>query len=348
MSWNNIIWGEFLIEDLFNVKIGKNIDGNKVDKKSGKFAYITRKESSNGLDGFINFEESFLNKDYPVITIGNETAEPFVQDFSFFTGTKVNILIPKKVLSSTVLFFISTSLKAHKSKYSYSFTINSTRLKRQKILLPVNSMGEPDYDFMESYMKQKEAEFLEKYKKYISLKISNLKFMGGNIAAKQSWKEFKLSELFSFVKGDQNNMANITSGFIPLVSAKKTDNGYKNFALQSKKLYQGNTLTLNNDGDGGAGISYYQPTFYLLDSHVTALYPKRNLDKYILLYISRCITVQRGKFGHGYSINSHRLKVFKLMLPINSKGEPDYIFMQNYIKKLEYKKLKGYLEYKLL
>ncbi|HHT9079665.1 TPA: restriction endonuclease subunit S, partial [Flavobacterium psychrophilum] len=85
----------------------------------------------------------------------------------------------------------------------------------------------------------------------------------------KNWKEFKLTELFEFVKGDQNNMASIKSGLIPLVSAKKIDNGYKDFASKSKKLYKGNSLTLNNDGDGGAGISYYQPTDYLLDSHVT-------------------------------------------------------------------------------
>jgi len=27
----NIQWGEFVIQDLFDIKIGKNVDGNKVD-----------------------------------------------------------------------------------------------------------------------------------------------------------------------------------------------------------------------------------------------------------------------------------------------------------------------------
>jgi hypothetical protein len=140
----------------------------------------------------------------------------------------------------------------------------------------------------------------------------------------------------------------IKAGSIPLVSAKKSDNGYKDFAVQSKKMYNGNSLTLNNDGDGGAGISYFQPTDYLLDSHVTALYPRINLNKYALLYISRSITAQRDKFGHGYSINNQRLKVFKLMLPINEKGEPDYLYMENYMKVLESVKLNQYLDFKKL
>ncbi len=156
-------FGEFEISALFDTKIGKSIDGNKVNKSKGKTAYITRKETNNGLDGFINYDKAYLNKSFPVITIGNETAEPFVQKYSFFTGTKVNILQSKKKVSDFVLTFIVTSLRQHKSKYSYSFTVNSTRLKKQKILLPVNDQNEPDYDYMENYMKQLEYNKLNKY-----------------------------------------------------------------------------------------------------------------------------------------------------------------------------------------
>lgn len=160
---NEIEWGEFEIENLFNVKIGKSIDGNKVDKSNGDVPYITRKESNNGLDGFINYNLEYLNISNPVITIGNETAEPFVQTFNFFTGTKVNILKPRQTMSKYVLAFICTSLRQHKAKYSYSFTINSTRLRKQKVLLPLTIKGQLDYDYMENYIKKLEYEKLTKY-----------------------------------------------------------------------------------------------------------------------------------------------------------------------------------------
>ena len=68
------------------------------------------------------------------------------------------------------------------------------------------------------------------------------------------WKDFYLSEFFCCEKGNQNNMASLTAGDIPLVSAKKCDNGYKDFiAPNRKKTFRGNIITLNNDGDGGAG-----------------------------------------------------------------------------------------------
>ena len=159
-------WQEFEVESLFKIKIGKNIDGNKVNKENGMYAYVTRKENINGVDGFIDFDNSFLNVDTPVITIGNETAEPFVQTYPFFTGTKVNILIPKNnKMNKDILFFIATSLKQHKSKYSYSFTINSTRLKKQKILLPTKN-NQIDWQGMERYIREKELEKIIELLKY--------------------------------------------------------------------------------------------------------------------------------------------------------------------------------------
>ncbi len=151
------------------------------------------------------------------------------------------------------------------------------------------------------------------------------------------WKDFYLSEFFCYEKGNQNNMASLTVGDIPLVSAKKCDNGYKDFvAPNRKKLFQGNIITLNNDGDGGAGIAYYQPHKMALDSHVTALIPLLPLNRYVLLFVAMCITKQRNRFGHGYSLNGNRLKSFKLMLPLNADAtSPDWQFMEEYMKQKE-------------
>ena len=156
-------WKKFKIEDLFCVRIGKSLDGNKVNRV-GQVAYITRKESDNGLDGFIDEDDSMLTNAYPVITIGNETAQPFVQVYPFFTGTKVNILIPKESIARDLytLQFIAVSLAQHKCKYSYSYTINSSRLKEQVVLLPVQSDGTPDWEFMSAFMQRVEQETLGK------------------------------------------------------------------------------------------------------------------------------------------------------------------------------------------
>ena len=163
-------WKKFKIGNLFSTRIGKSLDGNKVNRV-GQVAYITRKESDNGLDGFIDEDDSMLTDVYPVITIGNETAQPFVQVYPFFTGTKVNILIPKESIARDLytLQFIAVSLAQHKGKYSYSYTINSSRLREQVVLLPVQSDGTPDWGFMSAFMQRVEQETLGKALQFFKL-----------------------------------------------------------------------------------------------------------------------------------------------------------------------------------
>lgn len=161
-----------------------------------------------------------------------------------------------------------------------------------------------------------------------------------------NWNDYYLTDFFRIQKGNQNNMSSLQDGLVPLVSAKKCDNGYKQFiAPNNKELFSGNIITLNNDGDGGAGIAYYQPFEMALDTHCTALIPKIEMSRYHMLFISLCITKQRSRFGHGHSINNSRLRTFKFMLPATIEGTPDWQFMEAYMKQQEQAILKPTIEH---
>lgn len=346
MNLENVNWGEFFIEDIFDVKIGKNVDGNKVDKLNGKSAYITRKESNNGLDGLIDFNEDLLNKDFPVITIGNETAEPFVQNFSFFTGTKVNILKPKKPINYFALSFISTSLKAHKQKYSYSFTINSTRLKKQKILLPITPKGNPDYKFMETYIQEIEMKKTREYNNFIISRLNALsKTKKTENLELKDWKEFSLINIFNEIqRGKRLKKDNHINGLIPYASSTALNNGIDGFIgnTENIRIFK-NCLTLANSGSVGA--TFYHPYNVIASDHVTKLQNK-NFNKYVYLFLATMVSRLNEKYSFNREINDMRIKKEKVFLPINKKGNPDYQYMEDYMKYLEYQKLKEYLEFK--
>lgn len=160
-----------------------------------------------------------------------------------------------------------------------------------------------------------------------------------------NWKPVHLISLFDFTKGNQNNMSTLVYGDIPLVSAKKCDNGYKCFVTpNSKPLFDGNILTLNLDGDGGAGISFFQPASMALDSHVGALTPKSPMTRYQMLFISMALTNQGDMFGHGYSINSNRIRSIKIMLPFKDDNI-DYDYMDSYMRQIESKQIFNYISY---
>lgn len=341
-------WDKFKIEDLFSVTIGQNIDGNKVDKSTGKTPYITRKESNNGLDGFINASQSMLNISFPVITIGNETAEPFVQTYNFFTGTKVNILIPKVALSKYVLLFICNAIKMHKSKYSYSYSINSTRLKKQTILLPINKDSVPDYEFMEQYMVKLESKKISSYKMYISERKTEL-FANEKIASlnEKVWNEFKIGALFNIKAGKSKGLNHLkrNENGISYLGATNNNNGVLALVEQVENMVQkGNCIAFIRNGEGSMGYSIYKKEDFIATSDITVGY-NENLNPYVGMFITTVADKVRGKYNFGYKRSDGRLKKETLQLPVNEKGEPDYKYMEQYIKQIEIDLLTKYLTF---
>lgn len=354
MKKNNILkltdrdWKQFKLETIFKIE---NCKCSKVSGlNAGKTPYVGATNRNNGVMNFVEANSSLITKGNCIAFIcdGEGSVGYSVYKSEDFIGSTTVKVGRNENLNKYNATFITTFADTVRSKYNFGFKRNDKHLKSEILILPANEKGDPDYEFMEAFMKQKELEKINDYYNFIVNRIDDLKdYKEVTAFNTKEWRDFNITSLFNFAKGDQNNMANIEIGTIPLVSAKKGENGCKGFASQkNKKIFPKNSLTLNNDGDGGAGISFYQPYSYLLDSHVTALYPKNDLNRFALLFISRCITAQRDKFGHGYSINNQRLKVFKLMLPVDQNGQPDYDYMENYIKKIEYEKLTKYIERK--
>ena len=119
----------------------------------------------------------------------------------------------------------------------------------------------------------------------------------------RDWESFKISDLFQPARGTEKNMASLEVGDIPLISARNCDNGVKAFvSVPKEKRHRGHAVTLNNDGDGGAGLAYYQPMEFALDTHVTDLRPRDsigNLSRHAMQFVAASISKQRTLFGHG-------------------------------------------------
>lgn len=328
--------GEFVIGDLFTVEIGKSIDGDKVDKVAGKTPYITRKESNNGLDGFIDYDEGYINAKYPVITIGNETAEPFVQTFSFYTGTKVNILTPKLPQSWQTLLFIAQCLKMHKDKYSYAFTINSTRLKKQVIQLPVDESGRPDYAFMERFMRGIEQRLIKSYVEQVSVRLRNtpqkLLSLDG-----VTWGKFAIGDLFRIEQGKCSRANELMRSHpkIPYLGATNRNNGVLDFVDIDEKLMQkGNCIAFIKDGEGAMGYAVYKAEDFIATTNMALGYAPF-LDRYTGMFITTVADKVRGKYSYNYKRNEERLKKEIIQLPITPSGLPDWHLMHNYMLSLE-------------
>ncbi len=314
------------------MNIGYSIDGNKADR-TGYMPYITRKESDNGVDGFIRDDDKKMSVSFPVITIGNETAKPFVQIYPFFTGTKVNILSPKYDVDAWALQFVATSIEQHKSKYSYSYTINSTRLRKQLILLPVTSDGTPDWAFMKAYMKQVEEELLaEALPKLEQQLLNNIITLGA--LDDREWKEFLFSDVFTKIqRGKRLKKDDHIKGEVPYVSSTANNNGLDGFVGNTERVrIFSDCITLANSGS--VGSAFFQEFTFVASDHVTALKIK-GADKYVYLFMLPIIGRLSEKYGFNREINDARISREKLLLPVTSDGTPDWEFMSAFMKRVE-------------
>lgn len=344
LNLNDREWKAFFIKDLFPmIQRGRRLV--REHQKNGDIPYVSSTAANNGVDAYISTERQtrvFSN----CLTLANSgsVGSSFYQPFAFIASDHVTHL-KNESYSQYVYLFIATLTKRLSEKYNFNREINDMRISKEKILLPIDADGKPDYAFMEQYIKEREEKMLEKYRAYAA---DGVNVEESSTFEEVEWKEFKVLSLFEYQRGNQNNMNALADGEDMLISAKNVNNGLKGFycsANKNKGLFPGNCITLNNDGDGGVGLAYYQPHPFLLDTHVYALYPKAKISSYAMIYIAQALSKQRVCFSHGYSINQERLKSMQIMLPVDAGGNPHYAFMERDIREREKRKLTKYIAY---
>lgn len=339
----NAQWGQIRLADIFDeIPRGKVSDLKNV--ADGKTIIIAASGANEGFSCFSNDEP--ISKNAMTISFnGVGTGTAFVHNYLFNLNSDCGLVKPKENISLYALRFIAVSINQNKNKFNYGYKANESRILRQTVLLPILDDGQPDYAYMAEYAQQKRETMLNKYLEYVEEHVAELEHKDIPALDEKEWKPIFISSMFELVRGCENNMAMLEDGYTPLISAKANNNGLKGFVHNPKKIIAGQCITLNNDGDGGAGLAYYQPANMALDSHVTALVPLFDMSAFSMLFIAKCISGLHGFFGHGLSISNPRAKRLRIMLPVTDTGEPDYAYMEQYSKNMMLRKYKQYLEF---
>jgi restriction endonuclease S subunit len=229
-------WREFFIggkEGLFNIRsTNSGIDKNKLLENTGDIPYVTRSNLNNGIDMFVGEKQNngFSIDKGNVITIGLDTQTVFYQPKNFFSGQNIQIA-ENEFLNKEIALFLVPLLKIQMRKFSWGSTgATLTRLNRTKILLPVDSSGNPDWELMENFIKQEQKAQTQKIVSYYKQRIIEacLELLDlENVERKESYS----AELFEKNRSNQTRIGAYKDGDIHLVSAKKV--GSRNKALVS-------------------------------------------------------------------------------------------------------------------
>jgi predicted RNA methylase len=152
---------------------------------------------------------------------------------------------------------------------------------------------------------------------------------------KQTWKKFRLGDLFDVLPGKRLIKGDMTGGALNFIGSIDTNNGVTEH-IEMPALFQGNTITVNYNGS--VGESFYQKDPYWASDDVKTLIPKGGwtLNKYTALFICTVIKQERYRFNYGRKWITQKIESAEIILPTTSAGNPDWTYMENYIRSLPY------------
>ena len=147
-------WDRFFIEDIAEIISGKDIyERERID---GVIPYITATSNQNGIGYFIGNSNATLESECLSVNRNGSVGYCFYHSYKALYGNDTRKLRPK-VKNKYVSLFISMCITNQREKYGYGYKMGTGRLKRQRILLPINDIGQPHWEFMEQYMRNIES-----------------------------------------------------------------------------------------------------------------------------------------------------------------------------------------------
>lgn len=331
-------WSVYRLEDTFECTKGVYLPTETV--KAGDIPFITAKAGNNGLSSLISNGTLF---DGGRITIEKIRLSAYYQPAPFYCSHDVSVISNEKITEDNAQF-IACMIMRNGIKYSYGRQAQLNVVKREQIIMPSIDEGEPDWDYMSSYVQSIKENLIERYKRFVQKRISELEYKEIPSLSELEWEAYNISVVFNEIgRGKRLKKADQIQGDTPYVSSTSMNNGVDGFitATAGTRVFC-DCISLANSGS--VGSAFYEPFEFVASDHVTHL-KNEAFDKWTYLFLTTIIEKQGVNFNFNREINDTRIKRMKIMLPVNGTGEPDFDYMRQYAKNMMLRKYEQYLEY---
>lgn len=151
-------WNRYRLTELFDMNNTKSIVQKNIIPDSGEIPYVTASEKNNGILTYISCPAEWIEPGN-CIMIGGKTLSFSYQDKDFCSNDSHNIALYLKrdkeggrTPVSVYLFMISALRASLASRYTWLDSISGKTIKEEYVYLPADRNGDPDWDYMESYM----------------------------------------------------------------------------------------------------------------------------------------------------------------------------------------------------
>lgn len=318
-------WKSYKVGDLFSATRGISFKMQGLDY--GEIPVIAAARYNHGVAGYYKVKPMYKN----AITIscnGVGCGSTYYHDYEFaMTGDAIVLLDKINIPDGAKPFIASVYDKYFNSKYSYGDKCSADRAEAEIIRLPSKN-NNPDWEYMESYMRNIIQESEQNIENLRNINNSKKKINLNN------WKSFTIGKLFeNVVKPPVLHTKDVTENVngIPYVVRTKFDNGIK-YNVEKKLQMQSSPAGTISFGAENATF-FYQEKEYVSGRDIYYI-DTRYLTKYACLFVVTCLQTIVEKYSYNYGMFPELVKKEEIKLPVNKNGEPDWEFMENYMKNI--------------
>ena len=376
----------FALGDVFEIYSPKKRFNANTVQFGGKYPYVARGSSNNGIRGYITEDVQYLSP-AKSLSFGQDTATVFYQPDAYFTGDKIKVMVLRnhELNDKLAQYFITVITKAFSTFAWGQSSFNEKILKATKIVLPVAESPDPDHEYTIDdidfeYMQERIAELeqeriaeldaylaasgLDDYeltdedKEILSLspesapdKVGTSEVDFGN---GQKFKKLRIGDIFSWMNGNVDlKKEHVNGRGYPLISSGLANMGIIGRTDAEARIIPADTITVDMFGN-----AFYRDFEYKEVTHarVFTLVPNGfHLNRKTGLYIVSSLSFLSKEFSYNNMCSYAKIESEKVILPVIESSDPnheytaddiDFGYMERYIRAIEKLAIADVVKYK--
>ena len=320
-------WGEFKYKEVFNrIEQGRRL--KKDDQIDGTIPFVMSGTTNAGVVNYISNPVASFPKNAITIDIFGNT---FYRNYAFGAGDDTGVYWNDATAysSNAMLFFAVAMQKSMMGRFSYGKKLRSSQSEDFTMHLPVTDDGTIDFDFMESFIAELEAERVAELSAYLTVSgLDNYELSNNEMAIIERYKkhqipfsEFEFIKIFNNLKqGRRLKKDDQLPGDIPFVMSGTTNTGVIGYISNPVARFPKNSITIDIFGN-----SFYR-NYDFGAGDDTGVYwnTEKEYSRTCMLFFAAAMgRALRGKYSYGKKLRSSQSIHFKMQLPTKD-GKPDY------------------------
>ena len=336
----NVKWGDYKMGELF-----QRVKTNKLPYKAdelpnqplGEYTLpcLTSSFNNQGLNYYAPREGATILQNVISIPSNSDVYRAYYQpnDFTVLSDAyAIRWIFDDRELSSRQYLFMVMCINkvTDLPVYSYKNKLGGWNVVKNKHIQLPQKRGEIDFDFMESFVAELEAQRVAELSAYLTVSgYDNYELSDAELCALQAfktvnWKSFNLEELFGkATRGKRLKSADRVVGNLPFVTAGEAFEGVSAHIGNEVEVFDANTTTIDMFGS-----AKYRSYKYGADDHIAVVHTDK-LPIKASIFVTSAIhkASHTGKFDYGNNFYAKDADALDIMLP-EKNGKPDYAYME--------------------